>query len=175
MNAGQTRDTLRTVLCKGLTVEQADQLVKVLVPVKIAAGNAVLREGDNPAGLFLLLSGTVEILKQRPAGAAQSLGTIGPPTVLGEMSLITDRPHSATVKAVTDCEFYLLTKTQFQRLIASESIAAYKLIATIAEVLASRVARLDQKVLELSATHDTTAPVMELAAFKQKLFSEWSF
>jgi CRP-like cAMP-binding protein len=175
MNAGQIRDTIRTVLCRGLTVEQADHLVKVLVPAKITAGGPVLREGDSPSGLFLLLSGTVEILKQTPDGASQSLGKVGAPTVLGEMSLITERPHSATVMAVSDCEFYLLTRAQFQRLIASESIAAYKLIATIAQVLAGRVMRLDQKVLELSATRGAAAPVEELAAFKQKLFSEWSF
>ena len=174
MNAGQVRDTIRAVLCKGLTVDQASQLVQVLVPVKIAAGYPVLREGDNPSGLFLLLRGTVEILKRKPEGGVQSLGKISGPTVLGEMSLLTERPHSATVMTVTDGEFYLLTRAQFQRLIAGESIAAYKLIATIAEVLVARVLRLDQKVIELSANREAVAPVEEIAAFKQKLFSEWS-
>ncbi len=175
MNAGQVRDTIRAVLCKGLTVEQAGQLVRVLVPVKVTAGNPILREGDSPSGLFLLLSGTVEILLQKPGGDVQSFGKISGPTVLGEMSLLTDRPHAATVMTVTNCELYLLTKVQFERLIASESIAAYKLIATIAEVLVARVTRLDQKVIELSARHEPVAPVEEIAAFKQKLFSEWSF
>ena len=95
--------------------------------------------------------------------------------VLGEMSLITARQHSATVEAVTDCQFALLTRAQFQRLLDAESLAAYKLIATIAEVLAGRVTRLDQKVLELTAVKERAPAVEELAAFKQKLFSEWSF
>jgi len=55
------------------------------------------------------------------------------------------------VMAVKDCECQLLTKAQFQRLIASESLAAYKLVVMIAEVLAERLARLDRKVLELTA------------------------
>ena len=174
MTASAARDMIRTVLCKELTVEQADQIVQALVPVEIAAGHPVLHEGDKPSGLFLLLKGSVEILKQRDGGA-RSLGKIEAPTVLGEMSLLTERPHSATVVTVTDCDFSLLTTPQFRRLIANESIAAYKLLGTIAEVLAGRLARLDQKVVELSARKDGPPPVEELAAFKHKLFNEWSF
>ena len=76
---------------------------------------------------------------------------------------------------MTDCEIQLLTKSQFQRLISGESVAAYKLIAAIAEVLAGRLTRLDQKVLELSAHREAVAPVEELQTFKQKLFTEWTF
>ncbi len=176
MTTGQARDTIRSVLCKNLTAEQTEQIVRVLVPVKTSAGHPLMREGDSATGLFVLLKGTVEILKKTAdGGAPQPLARVDGPTVLGEMSLVMDRPHSATVQAVTDCELYLLTKSQFQRLIASESLAAYKLLATIAEVLAGRLTRLDQKVLELSAAREAAAPVEELAAFKQKLFSEWSF
>ncbi len=173
--AGQVRDTIRSVLCKGLTLEQADQLTQALEPVKASAGDLVMREGDSPSGLFLLLTGTVEIVKHASSGTLQSLGTMQAPTVLGEMSLITERPHSTTVRAVTDCDFYLLTRPQFQRLIAKESVAAYKVIATIAEVLAGRLTRLDEKVVELSTKREAAAHVEELAVFKQKLFSEWSF
>ena len=175
MTAGQLRDMIRSVLCKGLTVEQADQIGRALIPLKMNAGDPVLREGDNPSGLFLLMKGTVDIRKRTRDGGTRSLGTLEAPTVLGEMSLITDRPHSATVVSVTDCDFFLLTRLQFQRLIAGESIAAYKLIATIAEVLATRVTRLDEKVVELSSGREASATVEELAAFKQRLFSEWSF
>ena len=174
MTAGQVRDTIRSVLCKGLTVEQGDQLVRALIPLKVNAGHNVLREGDNQSGLFLLMKGTVDIRKRTRDGGTRSLGTLEAPTVLGEMSLLTARPHSATVEAVTDCEFALLTRVQFQRLLDAESLAAYKLIVTIAEVLAGRVTRLDQKVLELTLKERAPA-VEELAAFKQKLFSEWSF
>ena len=175
MRDTDVRDIVRSVLCKGLSVAQADQLVKATVPVRVAAGGAVLEEGDPPSGLHLLLRGEVEIKKRGPDGRAQSLGTIGAPTVLGEMSLVTERPHSATITALTDCDFALLTRAQFARLIAGESLAAYKLLATIAEVLAGRVARLDEKVLELTAGKDCPAPVGELAAFQRKLFSEWRF
>ena len=42
-------------------------------------------------------------------------------------------------------------------------------------MLAVRLTRLDQKVLELSAHREAVAPVEELQTFKQKLFTEWTF
>ncbi|MBI4636752.1 MAG: cyclic nucleotide-binding domain-containing protein [Candidatus Rokubacteria bacterium] len=175
MAAAELREVVRSVLCRGLTAEQADQLVRTTVPLETRAGTPVFREGDAPMGLLILVEGTVEIARRGPDGAERTIATIDAPTVLGEMSLVTDQPHSATVRARTDCRFHLLTKTQFHRLLGGESVAAYKLIATVAEVLARRLQRMDDKVLELLARREGAAPVEELAVFKQKLFSEWSF
>ena len=135
---------------RGLTAQHVEQLAQASVGHKVAAGHALVNEGDRPSGLMLLLQGKVEVFKHGPDGQRQSLASIDAPTLLGEMSLITDRPASATVMAVTECEFQLLTKAQFQRLIAADSIAAYKLVVIIAGVLAERLARLDRKVLELT-------------------------
>ena len=135
---------------RGLTAQQVDQLAQASVGHKVAAGHALVNEGDRPSGLMLLLQGKVEIFKHGPDGQRQSLANIDAPTLLGEMSLITERPASATVMAVAECELQLLTKVQFQRLIAADNIAAYKLVVIIAGVLAERLARLDRKVIELT-------------------------
>lgn len=166
---------VRTVLCRGLTFEQTEQILKAMVPGTASAGQLVFRENDKGQGLFVLLEGRVEILKQGRDGGDRPITTVDGPTVLGEMSLITDRPHSATVQAVTACEFRLLTRAQFDRLIQNESLAAYKVVATLAEVIARRLTRMDEKVLEMTRAASDAAPVEELAAFKQKLFTEWSF
>jgi CRP/FNR family transcriptional regulator, cyclic AMP receptor protein len=141
---------MHSLLGRAVTSQQIEQLAQASVGQKVAAGHALMNEGDRPSGLVFLLQGGVEILKHGPDGQRQSLAKIDAPTLLGEMSLITDRPTSATVMAVTECELQLLTKAQFQRLIAGDSIAAYKLVMTIAGVLAERLAKLDRKVIELT-------------------------
>jgi len=175
MASGDTLKLVRGMFGRAITFEEAEVIARATVPVAMAAGALVFREGDRPEGLLLLARGTVEVFKGRPDGGTQTFATIEAPTVLGEMSLLLDRGHTASVRAVTDCAFHLLTRTQFERLLEGNSLAAYKLIATIAEVLAKRLARMDEKVLELSAARTAPAPVEELAQFKQKLFSEWSF
>jgi CRP/FNR family transcriptional regulator, cyclic AMP receptor protein len=169
---------IRTMLGTGLTYEEADQIAKATVPVKAQAGSLIFNEGEGAEGLMLLATGTVEILRTTRTGRMQTVATVEAPTVLGEMSLLLERNHTASVRAQTDCELHQLSRTQFSRLRQSESLAAYKLIATIAAVLAHRLQRMDDKVIEMSATTTSApaaAPVEELTAFKQKLFSEWSF
>ena len=171
MTPSEATKVIRGVLCRGLSYEQTEQILKAMVPVKAEAGHAVCREGERPQGLMVLLEGTVEILKE---SSQDVLATIDAPTVLGEISLLTEGPHTATVRAKTPCEFSLLTATQFHRLLREESLAAYKVIATLAEVLARRLTRMDEKFVEVSR-RSGSAHVEELAAFKQKLFTEWSF
>jgi len=139
-----------SLLGRGVTSQQVEQLAQASVGQKVAAGHPLMNEGDRPTGLVFLLQGDVEVFKHGPDGQRQSLAKVEAPTLLGEMSLITDRPTSATVVALTECELQLLTKAQFQRLIAADSIAAYKLVMTIASVIAARLAKLDRKVLELT-------------------------
>ena len=147
MTPSEAAKIVRRVLCRGLSNEQAEQILKAMLPVKAEAGLAVLKEGERGQGLMVLLEGTVDVVKN---GSTEVLATFTAPTVLGEISLLTEGPHTASVRATTACEFSLLTTTQFQRLLREESLAAYKVIAILAEVLARRLHRMDEKFVEAS-------------------------
>ncbi len=114
---------MHSLIGRGVTSQQIEQLAQASVGQKAAAGHPLMNEGDRPSGLVFLLQGGVEVFKHGPDGQRQSLAKLEAPTLLGEMSLITDRPSSATVMAVTECELQLLTKAQFQRLIAADTPA----------------------------------------------------
>ncbi len=175
MTTSELATLMRSLLCPALTNEQASELAVATVPVAVPAGGVVFREGDKSTGLLIFLRGSVEISRRTANGASHVLATVTAPTVLGEMSLITDRPRSASAQAVSDCDFHLLTKTQFRRLISGERIAAYKLVVTMVEVLAGRLDAADQKLIALGETERGAAPVEELTALREKLFSERSF
>ena len=174
MTNSEAAKIVRTLLCRGLTNQQAEQIVNAMVPTTVPAGGAVFREEERAKGLFVLLEGTVEVVKE-DGGTAVVIASVEAPSVLGEMSLITDRTHSATVRARSSCEFRLLTRAQFDRLLQAESLAAYKVVATLADVIAWRLSRMDEKFVELSRRGEYPQPVEELATFKQKLFNEWNY
>ena len=119
VNPAETRKIIHSLIGRGVTSQQVEQLAQALVGQKVAAGHVLINESDRPSGLVLLLQGGVEVFKHGPDGQRQSLAKLEAPTLVGEMSLITDRPSSATVVAVTECELQVLTRAQFQRL-ASE-------------------------------------------------------
>lgn len=175
MTPQELLQTVCTVLCKTLTRQQAEEILATTVPLTVPAKGLIIRQGDEGTGLYLFLQGRAEILKQGREDAEQQIATVEAPTVLGELSLVTENRHSATVRALTDCELLLLGKEKFRQLLEADNLAAHKLVCTIAEVLARRLLRMDQKVLELLGQRNGPPPVEELARFKQKLFSEWSF
>jgi CRP-like cAMP-binding protein len=175
MAAQDLVQTVCTVLCKTLTPAQAEEILAATRPRSVLAGGVLFREGDEGSGLFLLLKGSVEVVKQSPNGVAQPLATVEAPSVLGEMSLVSERRHSATVRATADSEFRVLAREDFLRLLEQDNLAAHKLVGAIALVLARRLRRMNEMAIELLGRSDAPPPVEELAAFKQKLFSEWSF
>jgi CRP-like cAMP-binding protein len=85
---------------------------------EIAAGTVIIREGDTGQGLFVVLSGEVEVSK-RQAGSADplSLARLRAGDVFGEMSLLAHRPTIATVTAARDSTILFLARDYFQRLV----------------------------------------------------------
>ena len=165
---------IRTVLCRRLNPAEAATLVSAMVPRKVTAGSLICREGNETAGLMILLRGTAEVSKGGPA-SSQQLAKVEAPTVLGEVSLLLLRgKYTATVRAQTDCDLWVLPKTDFVQMLDSENVAVFKLVATLAEVLARRLLLMDGKMMELARRGDHPAPVEELTAYHQKLTWEWS-
>ena len=91
MNAAETRKLMQSVL-RGLTAQQIEQLIQAMVAQKVPAGQALINEGERVSGLMVLLQGRVEIFKHGPDGLHQPLANLDAPTLVGEMSVITDRP-----------------------------------------------------------------------------------
>jgi CRP-like cAMP-binding protein len=168
--------TIRSTLCRRLSTEEAAGLASSMVPRKVPAGASICREGDETSGLMILSRGSAEVSKRgRETASTQRVAVVEAPTVLGEVSLLL--PHgkyTATIRAKTDCELWVLPKTDFVQMLDRENVAVFKLVATLAEVLARRLVSMDGKMLELARRSDPAAAAEEFAAFRQKLSLEWS-
>ncbi|MEM9068094.1 MAG: cyclic nucleotide-binding domain-containing protein [Myxococcota bacterium] len=81
------------------------------------AGEALMEEGDEAKGLFLIASGLVEVLGEDADGDALRIAELGPGNVVGEISLVLRRPANATVRAVTPTVALELTYEEFQEAI----------------------------------------------------------
>src|SRR5437868_9808668 len=69
---------------------------------KVPAGEFVLREDTKTGRLFVLIEGRLEIIR----GDAVVAVLTEPGAVTGEMSLLLDRPHTASVRAASDSTIY---------------------------------------------------------------------
>lgn len=76
----------------------------------------VIREGDEGRGLYVVLSGEVEITKDHEGGQIL-LATLKAGDVFGEISLIKGFPATASVKAVRRSTILFLDRVYFMRLV----------------------------------------------------------
>jgi diguanylate cyclase len=77
-------------------------------------GEILIREGDRGDCAYVIERGNVEIVVEREGQPIQ-LGTRGPGSLIGEMAMIDDRPRTATVRALEDCEVLEITREDFAR------------------------------------------------------------
>jgi CRP/FNR family transcriptional regulator, cyclic AMP receptor protein len=70
---------------------------------EIPAGTVLIHEGGKTGHLFVLIKGQLEVMRGDSVVAVLS----EPGAVTGEMSLLLDRPHTATVRAAADSTIYV--------------------------------------------------------------------
>lgn len=103
-------------LFRPLDRKQRFDLIRRFKAHDVAAGVTVIEEGSAGRGLFVLLSGQVDVSK-RDADEKVLLATLGPGEVFGEISLVNDEPASATVTAASQSTVLFLARDVFERLV----------------------------------------------------------
>jgi CRP-like cAMP-binding protein len=97
--------------------QQQMDLIRRFDGHEVAAGTVVIREGEAGQGLFVVLSGEVEVSKRQAGGGEMSLARLRAGDVFGEMSLLTNQPTTATVTAARPSTILFLASEYFQRLV----------------------------------------------------------
>jgi CRP-like cAMP-binding protein len=136
-------------LCRALSGAEIEAIAAIVQAKEISAAGELFHEGDPGDGLYLVVTGEIEVIKRGPAGE-HSLAKLGPGGVLGEMSLVTSVVRSATGRALVHTTVLHLPVREFRALLDSGSTAALRIAAAIAEVLARRLATMNGIVMQLT-------------------------
>lgn len=92
-------------------------LLQHLQWVEIAAGESLIRQGEAGDSAYLTISGRLRVYVVGEDGATRMVREISRGEVIGEMSLYTGEPRSATVIAVRDSVLVKLAKKQFEAML----------------------------------------------------------
>jgi predicted acylesterase/phospholipase RssA/CRP-like cAMP-binding protein len=110
-----------------------------LEPVHVAAGAVIVAQGDPGDGLFLLVSGRLRV-SVTAGGTERVLHDLGRGAIVGEIALLSDRPRSATVRAVRDSDLLLLRMSSFKSLVERSPA----LLAGMSRLLVERLLTVDR-------------------------------
>lgn len=114
----------------------------------IKSGEIILKQGDEGNSAYIIESGTIEILIEKDQGLIQSLGTRSEGTLIGEMSLVDNKPRTATIKALEDCVLLEISREDFNhrlensdpiiQMVIQVILARYRDMMTRAHILGRR-------------------------------------
>lgn len=103
-------------LFSGVPREQLASLLTLVKPLKVKAGEKVVREGEAGDSLFLVVAGSLRVATRGEGGDEIALAALGAGDFFGEVSLLTGRPRTATVTAMIDSELLCLDRSTVDEL-----------------------------------------------------------
>ena len=119
-----------------LTPDSLKRLGGCLKVADFPPAEIIVREGAPGVSMYLIKSGLVEVRKKDPASGIDFLvAQFGPGAAVGEMSLVTGKPRSATVTTVQPTVVYTLTRSDFRNLLTTHPEISLGLARILAERL----------------------------------------
>ena len=140
-------DLIRRVpLFSMLTESQAIAVADAVVKRRFKRGEVIVEQGKKSNALFILLNGRARVLTADSRGREVILATLQPGDHIGEMSLIDNEPHSATVRAEVQTDVLMLGRIEFARCLPENSSMAY----AVMRGLVQRLRHADRKIESLA-------------------------
>ena len=144
-------DLLRQIpVFAGLSEEALSVLAQAVDEVDYQAGEIVVREGEPGNRMFIILSGSVEVVKNLGQPRETALDVMRSRNFLGEMSIVDSVVRSASVRALENSRLFSLRGIDLYRLFKRFPEQYAIVILNIARDLARRLRALDEKFSAIS-------------------------
>jgi CRP/FNR family transcriptional regulator, cyclic AMP receptor protein len=140
-------DLIRRVpLFSLLTIEQAQTVADGVVKRRYRRGEIIVEQGRKSDALFILLSGRARVITADSRGREVILAVLESGDYLGEMSLIDNDPHSATVRAEVQTDVLVLGRAEFAACLPENSSLSYAILRG----LVARLRNADRQIESLA-------------------------
>jgi CRP-like cAMP-binding protein len=97
---------------------QQRDLLRRFTSHDVSPGTVVINEGEEGRGLFVVLSGELDVARRSADGQSVPLGGLKPGDVFGEMSIIRNARTAATVTATRPATVLFLAREYVSRIVA---------------------------------------------------------
>jgi len=149
-----------TELFKGLTDEQIGKMLLICREITFPEGETVMREGEDGERMYIILEGTVEVAKSLVMGWQEEQADernkvftrldASTHAVFGEMALLETMKRTATIKSVTKCRFYEITRESFLSLAEGDNALGYRVLLNLARIVSARLRKADEDTIKLT-------------------------
>jgi signal transduction histidine kinase len=103
--------------------------------MRVAPGDRICEEGETGDAFYLILAGRVQVSKFLELGTQHLLNELHPGEFFGELALVEDAPRMASADALEETALLVITKDDFQDLLARNPETAMPIMRSIASRL----------------------------------------
>ena len=139
----------RLSLFSDLNLEELEALNRNRYEVDYQAGETIYKEGTKPPGLICLNSGKVKISRQNANGVEQIVALKKPVDFIGFRTLMGGHRFQTSAVALVDASVCIIEKNDFFKIIANNSVLAFKLI----RFFASELNKAELRMVNLTEGH----------------------
>ncbi len=136
----------RVPLFSALTPTQAASIADAIVKKRFKRAEIIVEQGKKSDTLFIILTGRARVMSSDSRGREVILATLHQGDYIGEMSLIDDEPHSATVRTEVQTDVLTLGREAFSRCLPENSSMSYNIMRG----LVARLRHADRKIESLA-------------------------
>jgi CRP/FNR family transcriptional regulator, cyclic AMP receptor protein len=111
--------------------EDLEEVGRVAVPRRFAAGQVIFREGDESDTAYVVRSGHARAVREHPDGRVISLAHFGPGDIFGELAMFDDERRSATVETLDEVQALAILGADMRRLLREHPDIAVKLVVAL--------------------------------------------
>lgn len=122
-----------------LSEEEREELATHCRPVELQKGSVLMRQGDAAVSMFIMMEGAISIGIRTASGEEQEVAISAAGDVVGEMSLMTGAPRTATVIALTRVRVLEVTRETIDTMLKKNP----ELFERFSRVLAHRQLEID--------------------------------
>jgi CRP-like cAMP-binding protein len=117
-------------LFKGIDAEGLARLAELAAPVDFPAGHVIARQGEIGTGFFIVVSGSVRVVRDGVVVAHLGAGEF-----FGELSVLDQMPRNATVAAEEATSCLALASWDFDRVLLEEPALTLAILRGVARRL----------------------------------------
>ncbi|HSV58184.1 MAG TPA: Crp/Fnr family transcriptional regulator [Variovorax sp.] len=136
----------RVPLFSALTTGQSASIADAIVKKRFKRAEVIVEQGKKSDALYIILTGRARVMSTDSRGREVILATLQPGDYIGEMSLIDDEPHSATVRTEVQTDVLMLGREGFSRCLPENSSMSYNIMRG----LVGRLRHADRKIESLA-------------------------
>ena len=163
-----TIDVLKQIhIFDGLNNRELRNFARIAYQRTYAENETIVIEGQDSAGMYVILDGTVKVTRAVEDGTIITLKTLEDGTFFGDVGLLDNAPRTATVTAIQPSRIIGFFRPELLNLIESDPKLASKVIFVLARVIASRLRFTNQELqkaqFEIDRLQDLTKEIEKKA------------